>query len=84
MNPPSQRALTEPWPGYRKQHTEGSPAASAPSPADLEAQRQKKDTDEVENSETALKAAAACYHRGRTSHSAAGVLFRQLSPKQRH
>lgn len=21
--------LTEPWPGYRRQHTEGSPAASA-------------------------------------------------------
>lgn len=30
--------LTEPWPGYRRQHTEGSPAASAPLPADLKAQ----------------------------------------------
>lgn len=27
--------LTEPWPGYRRQHTEGSPAASAPWPTDL-------------------------------------------------
>lgn len=27
--------LTEPWPGCRRQHTEGSPAASAPWPTDL-------------------------------------------------
>lgn len=34
--------LTEPWPGYRKPHTEGSPAASAPLLTDLNTSENRK------------------------------------------